>query len=188
MLNPLRKFSFLFFQCFIVEQTTVQVGVGHHPDSFSLMIRPGIDRAQNSPLRIKPHRGQVSKYVSKPPRSEHWRVFHKDVTGLYFANDPGHLHPEPASGAFNPGAFSCARDVLTGKAARNNVNTSSPWSTVKGSHIIPNRERGEASIILPGDEYACGIVFDFNCTDGTPAKQSPTEYSSTSAREKSQLM
>jgi hypothetical protein len=106
-------------------------GVGHNPNSFTLVRGTNVGSGNNSPLRIEPQRGQVSENSSKPPRSEHWRVFHEDVSGSYFANDPGHFHPKSASRAFNSGSLSGGADVLAGKPARNHVNNPAPRLSVK---------------------------------------------------------
>jgi len=78
----------------------VAVGVASHdPGAVTLVGSAGMVRANDSPLRIEPHLGQVSEYKSKPPplSNEVWRVLHEDVARSYFANDPGHLHPEARS-------------------------------------------------------------------------------------------
>jgi hypothetical protein len=83
---------------------------------------------------------------------------------------------------------SCGTDVLAGKPARYNVNNSSPRLAVKGAYVIPNRERRENFVILSGAQYACGIWFPFNGTNGSPSEQLSPENASTSACEKSQLI
>jgi hypothetical protein len=82
-------------------------GVCQNPDSLSDVGRSGVVRAQHTPFRIEPQRGQVSENSSKPPRSEHWGVFHEDETGSNLANDPGKFAPKPGPGASDSGAFSC---------------------------------------------------------------------------------
>jgi hypothetical protein len=99
--------------------------------------------ADDSPSRIKPHLGQVSEYTSESSSNECWRVFHEDVARSYLANDAGHFHPESAALAVDPGTASGDADVLAGKAARHHVNNASPRPSVKGSDVIPNRERRE---------------------------------------------
>jgi putative intracellular protease/amidase len=76
-----------------------------------------------------------------------------------------------------------AADVLAGKPARNHVNTASPWISVKGANVIPNRERREKAVILSGDEYACGVGLALDSADGAPAKEFASEYSATSTCE-----
>ena len=160
------------------------VGVGtKDPDPISFVWSADVSRAQHSPLRIEPHLGQVSEYTSEPPRSESWGVLHERVSRSNLANDSSELHPEPASLSVKTFAFTGDGDVLARKSSRNHVNTASPLVSVKGTHIGPDRERGEASVILSGHKYASGIGLVFHGTDTLPSEQMPGEQASTSARE-----
>jgi len=164
------------------------LGVGHDPDAFSLMRRTGVASPEHSPFRIIPHRGQVAENTSKPPRSEHWGVLHEDESRSYLANDPRHLSPEAGAGAINPGAVARRADVLTREASRHHVNTASPRSSVKRSHVIPDRKRGQASVVLTGNENARGVGVALDGTYSAPSEEMAPEDASTSAREKSQLI
>jgi hypothetical protein len=62
---------------------------------------------------------------------------------------------------------------LTGKAASHDVNNPAPWSAVKGSHIIPNRERGERAIVLPGDEDGLGVGLSLDGTNTSAPEKLP---------------
>ena len=42
------------------------IGVGHKPEPVSLVRGSNIGRAETTPLRIEPERGQVSEHSSKP--------------------------------------------------------------------------------------------------------------------------
>ena len=166
------------------------VGVGHafpvsrdDPDPVTLVRCPGMVRSEHSPLRIEPHRGQVSENDSEPPRSEHWRVLHEDEPGSNLANDPRHLHPEAGSLSFDPRSLAGGADVLAWKPARYDVNSSSPWPSVKAAHVIPDGKRRQCSVVLPCCKYACGVGVALDGADGAPSKQLAPEYSSTSARE-----
>jgi hypothetical protein len=174
------------------------VGVGafcDDPDSLPLVInarsslRPdGIGRRNNAPLRIEPHLGKVPENSIKSPASENWRVFHERESRLYFANDPRHFRPQSAPGSADTFAFPRRGDVLAGKSARYDVNTASPSFSIKRPHVIPDGKRRQESVVLSCDENACGIGVVLNGADGSPPEQFPAEYSSTSAREKSQLI
>jgi hypothetical protein len=157
--------------------------VGHNPYPLAKVGRADIGSSQHSPSRIKPHGGQVSKDGAESARSENWRVFHEDVTGSYFTDDSRHFQPEAGSLAADAGAFSGGADVLAGKAARYHVNMSAPWPSVKGANVIPNRERREKAVILPGAQYACGIGIVFDGADGAPSKEVAAEYAASSACE-----
>jgi hypothetical protein len=163
-------------------------GVGHNPDALSEMRSAGVGCTDDSPSRIKPHLGQVSEYTTKPSRSEHWRVLHERESWSYFANDSGHFHPESGFLTFDPCTLAGRADVLAGKAARNDINTSLPRSSVKGFNVRPNGEWLEKSIVLSLDKNGRGEGIKLNGANGSPSEELPPEYSSTSAREKSQLI
>jgi hypothetical protein len=143
----------------------------------------GIVRSEHAPFRIVPHRGQVTEHSIKSSKSEGWRVFHEDESRSNLANDPRHVSPHAGSLSVDSSAFACDADVLARESSRHHVNTASPWSSVKGLHVIPNRERREKSVILPCDEYACGVGVPLDGAHGSPSEQVPAEYASTSARE-----
>ncbi|AMM23205.1 hypothetical protein AX767_01545 [Variovorax sp. PAMC 28711] len=89
---------------------------------------------------------------------------------MYFANDPRHFAPE--TGAFTIKSFAttgCA-DVLAGEAASHDINTASPRSAVKGSHVIPNRERGESAVVLARDEDGLGVGLVLDGTNTSASK------------------
>jgi hypothetical protein len=145
-------------------------------------------RSKHSPFRIEPHLGQVSENSSESPRSEHWGVLHFDEAGFHFANDARHVEPQSAALSIDAGASAGATDVLAGKAARYDINTVAPRSSVKSRNVRPNWERLEASIVLPLCQNLCCVGITFNRDDGAPSKEAPAEHSSTSACEKSQLI
>lgn len=91
---------------------------------------------------------QAAESLADTSINEHWGVFHEDVSGSYFANNAGKLFPKPAPLSCDSISFSCRANVLAWKPARNNVNNSSPRSSVKGLDIIPNRERWERAVVL----------------------------------------
>ena len=152
------------------------------------MGRTGVACPQHSPPRIVPQRGQVSEYTSKPPSSEHWAVLHEDVAWSYFANDAGHLSPHAGAGAVNACSLSGGADVLTREASRHHVNTASPRSSVKRSHVIPDRKRGQASVVLTGNENTRGVGVPLDGTYSAPSEEMTSEQATPSAREKSQLI
>jgi hypothetical protein len=96
--------------------------------------------------------------------------------------------PHSRSGSFDASAPSSGRNVLTGKSSRYDINTPCPRLSVKGLNVIPNRESRENAVILSGGKYASCVGFPLNGTDSAPSEQVSSEYSSTSACEKSQLI
>ena len=92
-------------------------GVGHNPDAIPAVKCTNGGSRYAVPLRIVPERGQVSENVSRPPSKQSCDVFHDDVAGSYFANEPGIFAPKAGSFACDPNALSGNADVLTGEAA-----------------------------------------------------------------------
>jgi hypothetical protein len=164
------------------------VGVGHNPDPLADVRCASVDCSEHTPSRMIPHRGQVSENSSETQGSEHWAVLHKDVSRSYLANDARHLPPESGAGAVDACAVSSGADVLAGKPSRNDINTAAPRSSVKGSHVIPDGKRRQASVVLSRHKNACGVGVALDGADGSPPEQVPAEDASTSAREKSQLI
>jgi len=150
--------------------------------------RSNVGSSQHCPATVIPERGQVTEDSSESPSKERWAVFHEDVTGSNLANDPRHVSPHSTAGAVDAGSLACDADVLARKAARYDVNNASPRSAVKGLNIIPNREGRKNAVILSGGKYACGVGFPLDGANGAPSEQVSAKYSSTSAREKSQLI
>jgi hypothetical protein len=148
----------------------------------------GVGRRKHSPFDIEPHRGQVSENSSESPRSEHWAVFHFDSAGLNFANDPRHFCPESASLAVEPVSGAGGANVLAGKASSHNVNNSSPSASIKGSNVIPNRERRKGAIVLACDEDRLSVGIKFNGAYASISPQLACKDSSASAREKMKLI
>jgi hypothetical protein len=167
---------------------SLTVGVGHNPDPLADVRCASMDCSEHTPSRIVPHRGQVAENSSETPGSEHWAVFHEDVSRSYLANDARHLSPESGAGAVESGPVASGADVLAGKASRNDINTAAPWSSVKGLHVIPDGKRRQASVVLSRHKNACGVGIALDGADGSPSEQVPAEDASTSAREKSQLI
>jgi hypothetical protein len=93
------------------------------------------------------------------------------------------VSPHPAALAGNACAFPGNADVLAGKAARYDINNSSPRSAVKGLNVIPNRERREKAVILSGGKYASCVRFPFDGADGSPSEQLSGKNATTSACE-----
>jgi hypothetical protein len=148
----------------------------------------GVVRAQATPPSIVPQRGQATEHDSETPRSEHWGVFHKDITGSNLPNDSSHLFPETGSASAESLAGSGATDVLTRKSARYHINRTSPWKAVKGAHVIPYRERLKGAIVLPCEENVSAEGIIFNSAYSPESTEDSSEYASTSAREKCQLI
>jgi hypothetical protein len=173
----------------VIGFASVAQGVGtHKPETVALVRGADIGSSQHCPAAVIPERGQVTEHSSEATNNDCWAVFHEHETGSNFANDPGHLSPQPAALAVDARAFAGDTDVLAREAARNHVNNPAPRLSVKGANVIPNREGREKAVILSLGKNACGIGFALNGADGSPPEQLAPEYSATSACEKSQLI
>jgi hypothetical protein len=134
----------------LLASPAVGVGqVGENPNALSSMRSANGGRSQHSPFRIIPERGKVAEHAVKSSMSESWRVFHAHKSRSYLAHDASVLAPQSRARAVEAGAGAGDGYVLTGKSPRNHVNKSAPWAAVKGSHVIPDRERGQRAVILP---------------------------------------
>jgi hypothetical protein len=91
--------------------------------------------------------------------------------------------PHAASGSVKPCAFACCADVLARKPACHDANKAAPWVSVKGLHIIPNRERWEGAIVLSCHKHGLCVGFPLDGTDGSVSKQLPGKDAATSACE-----
>ena len=167
---------------------SVANGVGQHPDPVSLVRGSCVVRSHNSPSCREPQRGKVSEDQAKSSSYKHRAVLHPDVSGLNLTDNARHLAPKPGSGSSDPGSLASGADVLARESARHDVNSASPWASVKGANVIPDRERREASVVLPCDENAAGVVVVLNGADAPPSEEVPAEYAATSACEKCQLI
>jgi hypothetical protein len=74
-------------------------------------------------------------------------------------------------------------DVLARKAPCHHVNKAIPWSSVKGLHVIPNRERREGSIVLSCHKHGLGVRVPLDGADASVPEQLAAENASTSACE-----
>jgi hypothetical protein len=163
----------------------VAVGVAKQPKSCADMWRSNIISADSQ--RPSDFVANSLEIVFGRSHGEHGKI---DVLGENksrpdFADDAAHFGPKILC---DVSACGCAACELTGEAARNHINRAAPLTSVKGSLVIPYRERLEAAIVLSCDENASGIVVDLDGADGAPPEERTAEYSSASAREKSQLI
>jgi hypothetical protein len=72
---------------------------------------------------------------------------------------------------------------LAWEAARDDIHQSTPWLSIEGSNVVPDREWLKASVVLASGEHpSCGgFVFDGAHT--FPPEELAAEYAATSACE-----
>lgn len=159
-------------------------GVGNNPYAFADVTKAGIDRSEDSPSRIEPHRGQVPENSVKPPKSEDWRVLHEDEARFHLANDPSHLGPQ--SGPLSVEAVSRAGHghVLAREPTTDDVDAASPVAPVEGPHVVPDREPGQEPIPLPLQQHVSAVGLDLDSAHGSMPEKDPAEDASPAASKK----
>jgi hypothetical protein len=106
--------------------------------------------------------------------------------GSYFANDPGHLHPQPAALSVEAAPASCSRDVLAREASGDDIDVSAPRSPVEGPNVVPHGEAWEVSVALPGEEHGASEGIKFDSADGNVPESEVGEDSAACSGEKVQ--
>ena len=74
--------------------------------------------------------------------------------------------------------------LLHGEGHSSDFSNASPRSSVKGAHVIPNRERRKCSVVLSGNENGSGVGLVLDGANASISEQLACENASTSAREK----
>jgi hypothetical protein len=135
---------------------------------------------QHIPSRIVPERGQVSENDPESSSSEIWAILHERVAGSNFANDASELRPQPAALAADADPPARTRDVLAREAARDDVDSVTPGLAVEGADVVPDGERLEQSVSLPGEQHAPAKGIKLDSADGAPAQQVPSQDAASS--------
>jgi hypothetical protein len=91
--------------------------------------------------------------------------------------------PHGAGFSVDPGAAAGGGYVGAWKPARYDINNASPWSAVKGLHVIPDGKRVQAAVVLSLHKNACGVGVPFDGAYGSPAKEFSPKDAPTSACE-----
>ena len=155
------------------------VGVGQYPKSLADVSCSNIGSGKHSPSRVIPHLGKVSKDSVESSNNKHWRVFHEDEARSYFANDPPHFSPESTSFTVESGCvLICGTDVLAGKSAAHGFNFAAPRPSIKGSHVVPDREAGQDSVALSLEQNFSAVRFNLDSTDAGMSEKDSAEDSS----------
>jgi hypothetical protein len=91
--------------------------------------------------------------------------------------------PHGAGFSVDPGAAAGGGYVSAWKPARYDINNASPWSAVKGLHVIPDGKRVQAAVVLSLHKNACGVGVPFDGAYGSPSKEFSPKDAATSACE-----
>lgn len=92
-------------------------------------------------------------------------VFEEDPFRAAFSDDAGDLGPEVA-GITLALALSRSGKRLAWVSGKHGVTDAAPRSAVEGSHVVPDRGRGEVSGKLRGDEASPGVFLPLDKAAG----------------------
>ena len=135
--------------------------------------------AHNSPSRIHPQVGQISKHSSESSNNKRWRVFHERETGSNFPNDSPHFFPQSATRAVNALCELVGNaNVLAGESAAHDIDKTSPGPSVEGSHIVPDGELWQDSVSLALEQDLSAVRFNLDSTDADMSEKDSTDDSS----------
>lgn len=158
------------------------VGVGHNPEPITVMGGARVASPEDAPPRIIPQRGQVAEDDTEAPGNEGWTVFHEHVIGSNLANDASEVCPEPGALPADAAASPRGADVLAREPAADDVNRAAPRPAVERLDVIPDRERFEHAVPLPGEEDTPCIGSNLNSADGAPAKEGASQDAAARSR------
>lgn len=111
------------------------------------MWRANIGRSQAAPLRIEPEAGQRPENGVESSKSESCDVLQEDESWSQVANGVRESEEESGSPAVDAGPAPGETDVLTGKAADNQVRTAREESDGDAPNVGPHRRRSAASFL-----------------------------------------
>jgi hypothetical protein len=158
-------------------------GVGQDEQPLAAMGSSGVVRAQATPLRIEPQRGQVPEHAVESSSSESCDVLHEDEAGSNLAHDPSEVRPEPRPLPVDAFSLPGVADVLTGEAASDEIHDSTPWAAVEGGDIRPHRARSQPTFFHLADQSRSGESFPLHEADRASADSLEAEGQSASAGE-----
>jgi len=95
-----------------------------------------------------------------------WHIFQDDVSGLYFADDPCDVWPEPTvivkSTARTRGA-----EWLAGESGCDDIHAATPRFAVEGYEVVPYRGLIQSRLAHPFHEDGRRVGVPFNVTHGS---------------------
>jgi hypothetical protein len=147
-----------------------------------------IVRSQHAPFRIVPRFGQLPEYRSKVLVSkETWDVFQECEGWSHFANDADGFRPEVSLVVLSL-LFAGDAERLAWESRSDDIHDSTPPLSVKGSHVVPDREQVKYTVPLASEEHFSSVRLFFHGADGSPPEQLAPEQPATSSGKKCQLI
>jgi len=136
-----------------------------------------------SPRNIKPCFGQVFEDLSKVSRGDKsGDVFEEDPSRSDLTDDPDGVGPHVAlvvGSSSRPGGAK----RLTGESGRDDIHAATPWRTIEGSNVIPDRTAFENAVFLALHEDLSAIRILFNRAHDAVSEDPAREKASTSTSE-----
>jgi hypothetical protein len=168
--SPLKQCSprspFLATNVPLLSVHSFALGVCQDKRPLSSVRSSNIGRSKSSPFRIEPERGKFSKYGSSCWKSENWRdVFHKDPSGLNFANDSCVLKEQSAAAAVDSGPLSGHAEVLARESPSDSIHKATPGAAVEGGNVRPDRSFMQCAVAHTRRQDRGGRDFPLHETD-----------------------
>lgn len=138
------------------------VGVGYSPrekvDPLTLMGGTDRGRAEQIPLCIVPEAGQSTEDGPESVSNKSRDVLKKDPSGLNLPKHALDVRPEPS---LVVGTLPLTRDAerLARESRRHEIHDATPWSTVEGREIVPDRSPTHGRFFHPCHESGRGVAF-----------------------------
>jgi hypothetical protein len=163
---------------------SVAFGVGSkNPQPSPSMWRSASCRRKAIPSRVVPAFGQPPEDLAEIVAGEKsGYVFQEREGGSYFPKDAEGVGPHVS---FVVLALPLSGDAerLAREARRDDIHESTPWLSVEGSHVVPDREQGEHTVPLTPQQDFAAERFDFHGADGAEtAEDSPEDAGASSGK------
>jgi len=146
------------------------VGLGDQPHSGANGRPTRVAISKHTPPTAIPHAGQFFDNGVESPCAKVRRVFRENKRRSNLVNNSEHLERQCRAAVAETTAFPRTRNSLARESSGDDVNETSPWSTVECSYVIPYREGVEHSVSLSLEQHPSTILVDFDGTNGIPSE------------------
>ena len=135
--------------------------MGQDEDPLALMWRADFCRREQTRRRHVAHVPKLSQHGFKAEGDVASDAFEKHPFGAAFPDDAGDLGPEVA-GVTGTAAFAGGTEGLAGVSGQHRVESAPEGSGVEAAQIGPDRDWGEVSCALGGDEHGSRPILPFD--------------------------
>lgn len=140
-------------------------GVGHEPEPFPAVGGANGGRGEQTPLRIEPELGKITEDMGKSCANNSWDVLQEHVSGFHVADDPCDVGPEPTVVVSAQPLPRCG-ERLAGEACSDDVHSATPWASVEGAEVRPDRRSIQARLVHPRHESGRCVGVPLNVSHG----------------------